>query len=1092
MSFSISHQKIKEWCGRLSYERGKAFYRSQKVSVDTFQPEPMIVRATVQAGKHDYQVHMEGDEAGIVATCSCPALRSYEQYCQHIAAVLLTVRDLPQDEFSPKGNRVNTPASRESATADRDDQLTQGILDLFGGARRQGTSMRKVLLDERAVLEAEIICKIVPYGYRKAVIGIELKLGPKRLYVVKNIRDFLAKMEKGEPYAFSAHFTYDPKCHRFLQAHEPIMEELVHVYHHEKLYRETAGYSYQEAKAAGSERTLIVPPFAWDSLFAHLLKAPGVRVVQGEQTYETFQAQTGKVPLQFAFDAGDSEAEYRLTVEGLSGLTVLREYGCILHDGVWMKQSTDACNNLQQLKQMLEAHQRQDIVVPKEQMEPFMTKVVPGLMKLGSVRIAQPVADRIVQTQLKARLYLDRIRDRLLAGLEFQYGDIVINPLVTDTNGQNRDNDLILMRDGEKEQRILELMEQSAFVQTEAGYFLDDEEAEYEFLHTVVPELEKWCKVYATTAVKLRLASMHVPPKVKVEINERTNWLEVRFDVEGFPPTEIKQLLLALEEKRKYYRLPTGALLPLETKEFERINQLVDEIGVRHANWIASGFALPMLHGLRLLDTPQDKTVQFGKTLRSFLENMRNPDNLDFRVPDRMEPVLRDYQKFGFQWLMTLAHYGFGGILADDMGLGKTVQSIAYMVAKLPDIRSRKQPILIVSPASLLYNWRNELNKFAPELVVRIVDGSRQERNTAREEAEAVDVLITSYPLLRRDYAEYAERTFHTLFLDEAQAFKNHTTQTAQAVKSIQAGQRFALTGTPIENRLEELWSIYDVVFPELFPQRKAFQDLPREVIAKRARPFLLRRLKSEVLQELPEKIETLQATALLPEQQKLYIAYLAKLQQDAVKHLNERTFDKNRIKILAGLTRLRQLCCHPALFVEGYEGSSAKFEQLLEVLEECLGAGKRVLLFSQFTEMLAIIGRELGDHGIPFFYLDGNTPAAERIELCNRFNDGECDLFLMSLKAGGTGLNLTGADTVIMYDLWWNPAVEEQAADRAHRIGQKRVVQVIRLVAQGTVEEKMYELQQKKKHLIEEVIAPGEAAISTMSEEDLREILMI
>ncbi|TGV05609.1 DEAD/DEAH box helicase, partial [Mesorhizobium sp. M00.F.Ca.ET.186.01.1.1] len=357
---------------------------------------------------------------------------------------------------------------------------------------------------------------------------------------------------------------------------------------------------------------------------------------------------------------------------------------------------------------------------------------------------------------------------------------------------------------------------------------------------------------------------------------------------------------------------------------------------------------------------------------------------------------------------------------------------------------------------------------FAPELVVRIVDGSRQERNTAREEAEAVDVLITSYPLLRRDCAEYAERTFHTLFLDEAQAFKNHTTQTAQAVKSIQAGQRFALTGTPIENRLEELWSIYDVVFPELFPQRKAFQDLPREVIAKRARPFLLRRLKSEVLQELPEKIETLQATALLPEQQKLYIAYLAKLQQDAVKHLNEQTFDKNRIKILAGLTRLRQLCCHPALFVEGYEGSSAKFEQLLEVLEECLGAGTRVLLFSQFTEMLAIIGRELGDHGIPFFYLDGNTPAAERIELCNRFNDGECDLFLMSLKAGGTGLNLTGADTVILYDLWWNPAVEEQAADRAHRIGQKRVVQVIRLVAQGTVEEKMYELQQKKTHMIE------------------------
>lgn len=254
----------------------------------------------------------------------------------------------------------------------------------------------------------------------------------------------------------------------------------------------------------------------------------------------------------------------------------------------------------------------------------------------------------------------------------------------------------------------------------------------------------------------------------------------------------------------------------------------------------------------------------------------------------------------------------------------------------------------------------------------------------------------------------------------------------------------------------------------------------------------MLRRVKADVLKELPDKIESLQASELLPEQKKLYVAYLSKLQQETLKHLNEETFDKNRIKILAGLTRLRQLCCHPALFIEDYAGSSAKFEQLLEIVAECRSAGKRLLVFSQFTEMLGMIARELGCQGVPFFYLDGKTPAAERIELCNRFNEGERDLFLISLKAGGTGLNLTGADTVILYDLWWNPAVEEQAADRAHRIGQKNVVQVIRLVAQGTVEEMMYALQQKKKHLIEEVVKPGEAALSSLTEQDIREILMI
>jgi SNF2 family DNA or RNA helicase len=332
------------------------------------------------------------------------------------------------------------------------------------------------------------------------------------------------------------------------------------------------------------------------------------------------------------------------------------------------------------------------------------------------------------------------------------------------------------------------------------------------------------------------------------------------------------------------------------------------------------------------------------------------------------------------------------------------------------------------------------------------------------------------------------------VFFDEAQAFKNPTTQTARAVKKIKADYRFALTGTPVENSLEELWSIYHVVFPQLFQGMKEYSNLSKKAIARRIRPFLLRRLKEDVLSELPEKIESLESVELLPDQKKLYAAYLAKLKHDTLKHLdkNNETLRKNRIKILAGLTRLRQICCHPSLFVNGYKGSSAKYEQLMQILEESRHSKRRVLIFSQFTKMLELIGRELAIKGQPFFYLDGQTPSEERIAICNRFNAGERDLFLISLKAGGVGLNLTGANTVILYDLWWNPAVEKQAADRAHRIGQTDAVQVIKLISRGTIEEKINELQEKKQHLIEEIIDSNGNAATTLTDEDIREILMI
>jgi SNF2 family DNA or RNA helicase len=460
-------------------------------------------------------------------------------------------------------------------------------------------------------------------------------------------------------------------------------------------------------------------------------------------------------------------------------------------------------------------------------------------------------------------------------------------------------------------------------------------------------------------------------------------------------------------------------------------------------------------------------------------------------VPVSLESILRDYQKHGYRWMKTLAHYGFGGILADDMGLGKTLQSITFILSELPSIRDRKQPVLIVCPSSLSYNWLNEIMKFAPEIQSVVVDGNQREREKIQREAMGLDVLITSYPLLRRDIQWYEKQPFHTIFFDEAQAFKNPITQTARSVKRLRSDYRFALTGTPVENSPEELWSIFHVVFPELFKGLREFSHLTKKKIARRVRPFLLRRMKADVASELPEKLESLEMAELLPDQKKLYAAYLAKLREDTLKHLDKETIRKNRIKILAGLTRLRQICCHPGLFVDGYKEGSAKLEVLLRIVEESRLSGRRVLIFSQFTKMLELIGRNLTMMGLPFFYLDGQTPAQERVEICRRFNEGERDFFLISLKAGGTGLNLTGADTVILYDIWWNPAVEDQAADRAHRIGQKNVVQVIKLVTRGTIEEKISELQDKKRHLIEEIIhSSDDQKNSLLTEEDIREIL--
>ncbi|MBY0146476.1 DEAD/DEAH box helicase [Neobacillus niacini] len=1071
MNITLSQKRIKEMCGTVSFKRGDSFYRAGKVFFDDYSPEHC--EATVK-GTEDFYVTIDIEESGDLRTsCSCPTLASVRTDCQHIAAVLLAVYDYQQ--------QGTTPIVVSDVDSSTKQALTTGLINLFSDQPKR-KSGHQLHFENRQVLEANFLCTPVDIGNYRILLGVKLEIGHVK---VNNIRQFLSNIIEGKQSVLSETFTFDSNQHCFQKETDNVIQQLSQVLQDEKMYVSTITNNFDELY---SPDQLLIPPSSWERLLSLLVKAPFVKVENKGVTFEGLVLSEKILPLKFVFGPSAGRG-YHLRIKGLDHLTILDSYHFVLYKGKFIRLEETDCKRLADLDELLKASKTNQIEIPHEQIDYFIETVVPGLKKLGEVELPQNLTNTYRREPLAAKLYLDRLKNRLLAGLEFQYGNIVINPL------EDRDvkTGTILIRDEEKENQIIQLMEESSFARTDSGYYLHNEELEYEFLYHVVPKLQKLVQIYATTAVRNRIFKENAIPKIRIKVKkERTNWLEFKFDMDGIPERQIKEVLAALQEKRKYYRLRNGALLSLETREFEEIQRFLKAAPVQ-AEDLEAGLNVPIVRGLKLLDSVEDSsTFTLEESFRQFLDTIYHPSTMQFEVPEVVEPILRGYQVQGYKWLKTLASYGFGGILADDMGLGKTIQSIAYILSELPNVRNKRHPVLIVCPASLTYNWLSEIHKFAPGVHAVILDGTKTERTAKQKQILDTDVAITSYPLLRKDILWYEKQTFHTVFFDEAQAFKNPITQTARAVKKIQSDYRFALTGTPVENSSEELWSIFHVVFPELFQGLKDYSHLTRKQIARRVRPFLLRRLKEDVLTELPEKIESVDLVELLPEQKKLYGAYLAKLRHDTLKHLDKDTLRKNKIRILAGLTRLRQICCHPGLFVDGYKGSSAKFEQLLRIIEEAKLAGRRVLIFSQFTKMLQLIGREMAVQGMPFFYLDGQTPSEERLELTNRFNAGERDLFLISLKAGGTGLNLTGADTVVLYDLWWNPAVEEQAADRAHRMGQTNIVQVIKLVARGTIEEKMNELQEKKRELIEEIIDSKDKGSSSLTEEDIREILMI
>ena len=716
---------------------------------------------------------------------------------------------------------------------------------------------------------------------------------------------------------------------------------------------------------------------------------------------------------------------------------------------------------------------------------------------------------------LKARFEFDSDSpDELRLRPTLSYGDFTFSPLADEHVPRE------ICRDVPAEFYISRLITRYfSYWEDESGELVirGDEEALYQVLSEGMPQFQEVGEVWLSESVRhLRVLP---PPEVSMGVSLGGGWLDLKIETAGIDPAELLQVLSEYRQKKKYYRMKNGEFLQLSGGGLQALDSLTADLGLTKSEFQAGEAKIPAYRAFYLDSLSGDgrmKLFQRDEAYGMMVRDLKTAQSVSYAVPAVLEKTLREYQKIGYTWMRTLARYHFGGILADDMGLGKTLQVIALLTAFYQEKTEQKAagnegsgselplPSLIVCPASLVYNWGQEFARFSPGIRVLLIAGTAKERQEQLEEqmrmeaSEGAQVIITSYDLLKRDRAAYLGRTFEYEIIDEAQVIKNAKTQGAKAVKEISANARFALTGTPVENRLSELWSIFDFLMPGFLYSYRKFRERyelpivknqdPEALTALRRMtgPFVLRRLKKDVLRELPGKEERIVYSAASGRQQKLYTASALKLKEALA---GGAWSGNGKLEVLSQLMRLRQICCDPALCFEDYTGESAKLETCVSLIASASAAGHKILLFSQFASMLERIRERLLQEGISSHLLVGATPKEERSRMVQAFASDEVPVFLISLKAGGTGLNLTAADIVIHYDPWWNVAAQNQATDRAYRIGQEKPVTVYKLILKDTIEENLLKLQNAKLALAAQVVSEGMVSLGDLSQNELMEL---
>ena len=1089
------------------YRKGQDIFLIDKriknfeTDINTLTDTPMITATVLDAdgSEHETQVSIDEDESQIVGSlCSCSDFYQSEGLCCHCVAILLKYisrRHIQTSFPSKKQNRIG-------------QTLIESYIHQSSGSHYPAeASETKVLIELEPILHNQ---------YHK--LSVDFKIGTSKKYVIKDLLEFARLIRQGELFQYGKNlkFFHEPEAFttesRNMLAF--IMQRIEEYEYHFHCVQDST-YRFQTMKAL---RYLPLSPTAVD-MFLNMMIGHTL-LFDLDDHIRPIYVTDGDPELTLELKAEDSDT-YHLTIEDCLILSGARTFW-ILKDKILYRCSEAFKKDMQPYLTELNRQKVREITLSEKQLRPFYGSVLKHLEAHTDFHTEGVDLTDYEPPEAHFSIYLDNPAENIISCTAYaRYGEETFS-LATPISCEDG------FRDAAMENRILTAIQtyfQPAAVSgnedspvADADFIIShDDQAAFLFLEQGLPHFYELAEVFISSNMKrIRILSA---PRTAVGVSVSNGLLEIDIHSDSLPYEELAGILNSYRRRQKYYKLKSGEFLKLENNSLSVLSELADGLRLSEQAIRGGRISVPLYRAsyIDAVLTSHNSDIQSHRDryFKSLIRDMKSVADSDYEVPDAMKPILRDYQKTGYRWLCTIAQLGFGGILADDMGLGKTLQIITLLeharleaISKTVDLTDTAShtacppPVsLIVCPSSLVYNWDSEIEHFAPNLKTLLITGTAQERQELLTHYADYDVLITSYDMLKRDIARYDNLHFHYQIIDEAQYIKNHRTQAARSVCSIHSVTRFALTGTPIENRLSELWSIFEYLMPGfLYPYAYFRSELEQPIVENKdqiaatrlqqlVRPFIMRRLKTDVLKELPDKLEHAVYAQMTDEQNKLYTANTLKLQKD-LEQQSDSMFKTSKIQILAELTKLRQLCCDPSLIYQNYHGGSAKLDTCIQLIENAMAGGHKILLFSQFTSMLDVIERRLKAERILYYRLDGSTKSEQRTRLVNAFNENKIPVFLISLKAGGTGLNLTGADIVIHYDPWWNAAAQNQATDRAHRIGQTHTVTVYKLIARHTIEEKILELQENKKTLSDQILSEKGVTASQLTKEELLQIL--
>lgn len=994
---------------------------------------------------YDVKIVKKG-EGTYSANCTCPQFFAYNK-CKHIAAC-----------FYNHG--------KEIFDFNLEKLLRKNSLDLIKSfvSSNEISGVKKELTLEVELNEL--------YGRQ---YELKLKLGEQKTYILKKkMGDFFeAYKNKTGEVEFGKNFIYNPIKH-YLNSKDAEIIDYVYDIVSEK---------YQPFYA--NNYNIVLTSRQLKALLKILKNKPFTTY----NTYGFFNIKEIKEenPFNPIISKKDKEYYFDLNMKDIKPLTSDYEY--VFKD----KECFHITDKYSNLIESMQSKGLDQLIFEEKDLQTFSKAIVPLVKE--EIVVDKSVENLVIVKKPECKLYFDIYHNDIVCNLKLKYGEKELNYF---------DNIEGIARDTEYENTIISDILELGFEIQNNKFILSDIDKIGEFFESNLEKIASKYDTYTSEKIKNTKILKNSPVTSTFSIGT-DNIMSFSFDLGNISNKELDNIFDNLTRKKRYYKLKSGDILDLENNEsLRQLEELANDLNLSSKELAAGNGIIPKYRAIYLDSLKKDKynIIKTNNLFDTFIDNFKNYKGKKIKLTKKEKEVLRDYQETGVEWLYNIHKCDLGGILADEMGLGKSIQVIYFFKKLLEEDKNHK--FLIVSPTSLVYNWKQEFDKFAPKIKYEILSNGKERRHDLLEHTKA-NVYITSYGLLREDLEIYKEKQFTICVIDEAQNIKNPVSGITKAVKKINAQTKLALTGTPIENSVVELWSIFDYIMPGFFSVQKDFQskykvkDFDEDTnkllskLNKQISPFILRRRKKDVLTELPEKIENNIFIDLSNDQKKLYASEVKRVRKEMDDLIRTEGFSKARFMILQLLTKLRQLCIDPKLVFDNYKGESTKMENLVNVVKELIDNGHKILLFSSFKSALELVAKEFKKNDITFYEINGEVSSKKRMDLVTKFNNDNTNVFLITLKAGGTGLTLTSADVVIHLDLWWNPQAENQATDRAHRIGQKNTVSVIKLVARGTIEEKILELQEKKKMLSDKIIegdTRDKNNIGELSEKDLRNLL--